>query len=200
MPYYRAMDEDVARFWDERYRAQEAIPERGPAPFLVENVALLPAGGRVLDVAMGTGRNSLYLASLGCLVTGVDISPVAVERCRQQAARMDVRIDAACADLAVYEWPAEAFDIVLNFYFLQRGLCPRMVNALRPGGVLVFETFTTDQRRFGWGPTQDEFLLQPEELRSLFPGLEPVVYREEIVEESERGQKAIASLIGRKRG
>lgn len=193
------MREDTARFWDERYRHEEAVPERGPSTFLVEHVALLPGAGRVLDAAMGTGRNALYLASLGYEVTGIDLSPVAVEQCRSEARRLGLRLETICADLESYALPAAAFDVVLNFYYLQRDLCPRLVEALRPGGLLVFETFTMAQRRFGWGPQQEEFLLRPGELRELFPELEALVYREGVVEESERGRKAVASLVGRKR-
>jgi len=193
------MAEDVAQFWDERYQREEAIPERGPAAFLVEHAGLLPARGKVLDVAMGTGRNALYLASLRYEVTGIDISPLAVARCRAEAERRGLRIEAACADLTSYPLGVEAYDVVLNFYYLDRELCPRLVEALRPGGALVFETFTTEQRPFGWGPTQDEHLLRPGELRELFPQLEALAYREGVTE-SERGPKAVASLVGQKPG
>ena len=191
--------EDAERFWDERYRTEEAVPERGPAQFLVEHRDLLPRRrrGRALDVAMGTGRNALYLASLGYEVTGIDVSGVAVERCRSEAARRGLRVEAVQADLEAYELPPAAYDIVIDFYYLQRELTPALAAALRPGGVLVFESFTTEQRRFGWGPQQDEFLLRPGELRSLFPALEVLTYREGVVE-SDRGKKAVAGLVARK--
>ena len=193
------MREDSERFWDERYRKEEAAPERGPAAFLVEHRRLLPPGGGALDVAMGTGRNALYLASLGYEVTGIDVSGVAVERCREEAVRLGLRVEAVQADLESYELLPAAYDIVIDFYYLQRELAPHLMAALRPGGVLVFESFTTEQRRFGWGPQREEFLLRPGELRSLFPGLEVLAYREGIVErESERGTKAVAGLVGRK--
>ena len=194
------MPKDVARYWDERYRSQEAIQPRGPAAFLVQNIGLLPPRGKALDVAMGTGRNALYLASLGYEVMGIDISPVAIERCQAEAQRQGLRIEAICADLETYPLPRETYDVVLNFYYLQRDLCPWLVDALRPGGVLIFQTFAVEQQRFGWGPTEDEFLLKPGELRALFPQLEELVYREGIEEEDERGMKAIASLVARKPG
>ncbi|MDO8615860.1 MAG: class I SAM-dependent methyltransferase, partial [Dehalococcoidia bacterium] len=159
---------DSERFWDERYRSEEAAPERGPADFLVEHRHLLPAVGRGLDVAMGSGRNAIYLASLGYEVTGIDVSGVAVERCRAEAERRGLRVEAIQADLESYQLPRETYDVVIDFYYLQRELAPALVAALRPGGVLVFESFTTEQRRFGWGPVQDDFLLRPGELRSLF--------------------------------
>ena len=190
--------EDAERFWDERYRQDEAVPERGPAAFLVEHRRLLPPRGKALDVAMGTGRNALYLASLGYEVTGIDVSGVAVERCRREAAERGLRVEAIQADLESYEPPRDAYDIVIDFYYLQRGLAPALVAALRQDGVLVFESFTTEQRRFGWGPQNDEFLLRPGELRSLFPELEALAYREGLVE-SERGTKSVAGLVARKR-
>jgi SAM-dependent methyltransferase len=190
--------DDAERYWDERYAEKEAVPERGPARFLVEHRHLLPPQGEALEVAMGTGRNALYLASLGYEVTGIDVSGVAVERCRREAASRNLRIEAVHADLESYALPRSAYDIVLNLYYLQRDLAPQIGGALRPGGVLVFESFTTGQRQFDWGPQNDEFLLQPGELREVFPELEVLVYREEVVE-GDRGMKAVASLVGRKR-
>ena len=193
------MMNDSERFWDERYRSEEAAPERGPTDFLVEHRRLLPPQEKALDVAMGSGRNALYLASLGYEVTGIDVSGVAVERCRAEAGRRGRRVEAVQADLESYQLPREAYDVVIDFYYLQRDLAPALVAALRPGGVLVFESFTTEQRRFGWGPMQDDFLLRPGELRSLFAGLEELVYREGLVEsQSGRGTKAVAGLVARK--
>lgn len=193
------MREDAERLWDERYRQEEAAPERGPASFLVAHRHLLPPQGRALDVAMGAGRNALYLASLGYEVTGIDVSGVAVARCRQEAAHRGLRIEALQADLESYQLPRAAYDIVINFYYLQRDLAPQMEAALRPGGVLVFESLTTEQKRFGWGPRQEEFLLRPGELRSLFPALEMLACREGVVErDSEPGMKAVAGLVARK--
>ena len=191
------MREEAERRWDERYRQEEAAPDRGPTQFLVEQRHLLPPGGRALEVAMGVGRNALYLASLGYEVTGIDVSGVAVERCRQEAERRGLRIEAVQADLESYQLPRAAYDIVINFYYLQRDLAPQLEGALRAGGVLVFESFTTEQRQFGWGPQNDEFLLRPGELRSLFPGLEELAYREGLVE-GDRGTKAVAGLVARK--
>lgn len=196
---YWVVMNDSERFWDERYGSEEAAPERGPADFLVEHRQLLPPAGRALDVAMGSGRNALYLASLGYEVTGIDVSGVAVERCRAEAGRRGLRVEAVKADLESYQLQRETYDVVIDFYYLQRELAPALVAALRPGGVLVFESFTTEQRRFGWGPQQEEFLLRPGELRSLFAGLEELVYREGLVEsQSGRGTKAVAGLVARK--
>jgi len=190
------MREDTARLWNEKYRQGDPLG-RKPASFLVENRRLLPSGGKALDVAMGTGRNALYLASLGFEVIGIDISPVAVERCRQEAERRGLKVTPILADLQSYQLPKEKYGLIINFYYRDRSLSPRLVEALKPGGVLVFETFTIDQLAFGWGPSNQDWLLRPGELGTMFPSLETLLYREGAFD-SERGKKAIASLIARK--
>ena len=187
---------DVARFWDEKYRQGDPLG-RKPASLLVENRRLLPTGGKALDVAMGRGRNALYLASLGFEVIGIDISPVAAEHCRREAERQGLKVTPILGDLESYQLPKEEYDLIINFYYLDRSLSPRLVEALKPDGVLAFETFTIGQLAFGWGPTNPEWLLRLGELRTMFPSLETLLYREGVFD-SERGKKAIASLIARK--
>jgi len=188
--------QDAANEWDERYRQGRTMPDE-PAALLVENPSLLPKSGKALDIAMGTGRNALYLASLGFQVTGVDLSAVAVEKCRQKAERLGLPIEALVADLEHHPLPSEEYDLIVNFYYLQRSLSPRIVAALKPGGVLVFESFTIDQLQFGWGPKSPDHLLRPGELQELFAGLETLLYHEGIIQ-GDRGPKAVARLIGRK--
>ncbi|MDD9995859.1 MAG: SAM-dependent methyltransferase, partial [Dehalococcoidia bacterium] len=98
-----------------------------------------------------------------------------------------------------FRLPSCTYDLLVNFYYLDRALAPQMVRALRPDGVLVFETFTVDQERFGWGPDRQDYLLQPGELKRLFADLQTLHY-DEGVKDSDRGHKAIASLIARKPG
>jgi len=188
--------QDAANEWDERYRQGRTMPDE-PAALLVENPSLLPKSGKALDIAMGTGRNALYLASLGFQVTGVDLSAVAVEKCRQKAERLGLPIEALVADLEHHPLPTEEYDLIVNFYYLQRSLSPRIAAALKPRGVLVFESFTIDQLQFGWGPKSPDHLLRPGELQELFAGLETLLYHEGIIQ-GDRGPKAVARLIGRK--
>jgi tellurite methyltransferase len=191
--------DDAALVWNERYSDTNATPNRGPARWLVDNLALLPTQGRVLDIAMGTGRNSLFIAERGYDVIGIDVSAVAARRCHAEAARRGVNVETIVASLENFAIARAAFDVILNFYYLQRGLIPAISAALLPGGVLVFETFTADQKQFQWGPASEHHLLKPSELRTLFPELQTLAYRETVVErESERGSKAIASLVARK--
>ena len=190
---------DAAKEWDERYRQGQAMPEE-PSALLVENRALLPAlqrKGRALDIAMGSGRNALYLASLGFRVTGVDVSRVAVALCREKADRLGLAVEAVVADLEDYRLPLDRYDLIINFHYLQRSLTGPIVQALKRGGVLVFESFTIDQLQYSYGPKDPAFLLLPGELREMFAGLEALLYYEGVIE-GDRGPKAVAQLIGRK--
>jgi tellurite methyltransferase len=188
---------DTAKEWDDRYRQGRGMPEE-PSALLVENRTLLPAGGRALDIAMGSGRNTLYLASQGFRVTGVDVSTVAVELCREKAARLGLAVEAIVANLENYRLPVEMYDLIINFHYLQRSLVGPIVRALKRDGVLVFESFTINQLQYSYGPKDPAFLLRPGELRDMFPGLETLLYFEGGVE-GDRGPKAVAQLIGRKR-
>jgi SAM-dependent methyltransferase len=186
----------TAEDWDKRYREGRGMPDE-PSALLVQNQALLPAGGRALDLAMGSGRNALYLTARGFQVTGVDASSVAVALCREKAARLGLAVEAIVADLEDHPLPKDEYDLILDFHYLQRSLAGPIVQALRQGGVLFFETFTIDQLQFDYGPREPPYLLQPGELRDMFPELETLFYFEGVLE-GDRGPKAVAQLIGRK--
>ena len=193
--------------WDAKYRAAVEEPLAEPAPFVRELLPLLPLGP-ALDLACGTGRHALLLAERGQAVTAVDSSAVALEivERRARAAHLAVkRIERASqitarahgihlwqADLENVNLPAEAFSLLVCVNYLQRSLFSQMERALIPGGVLLFETFTVAQLEFSGGPRNPEYLLESGELRTAFPELRSLFYREL------RAGKGIASLIARK--
>lgn len=182
------------RFWDDRYRS--AYAPRLPSALLARWLDRVPPG-RALDVACGTGRNTLLLAEHGWQVLGVDISPVGLRIARDEARRRNLAIDLLAANLGEWPLPAAHFDLVGVFRFLVRPLCAQLAQALRPGGVLIYETFTTDQRRHDGGPRTDDHLLRPGELPTLFPDLECLEYAEGVVEEDGR-PRALAGFVGRR--
>ncbi|MBI4187188.1 MAG: class I SAM-dependent methyltransferase [Chloroflexi bacterium] len=162
----------------------------GPAQFLVENVSLLPKG-RVLDVAMGAGRNAIYLARLGFEVEGVDISPEAVNTALELARQAGVIIKAQVADLErAYSIEKGAYDVVICFNYLQRSLISQIKDGLRKGGMVVYETFIVDQEQFG-KPKNPDYLLKHNELLDMFRGFRCLRYREGIME----GPVAVASIV-----
>ena len=164
-----------------------------PAPFLVENIELLPKG-RVLDVAMGAGRNAIYLAKLGFAVEGVEISPEAVNVVLESAQKAGVTIRAQLADLeGSYSIKKGAYDLIICFNYLQRSLIPQIKDGLRKGGMIVYETFIIDQAQLG-KPKNPDYLLKHNELLDMFRDFRCLRYREGIVE----GRKAIAGIIAEK--
>lgn len=152
-----------------------------PSPFLAEVLAQLPPGA-ALDLACGTGRDAVYMASLGWRVTAVDALPDALDRARTLASRYH---DAICPiewlqlDLKRDPRPATwsgAFDLVTMVRFLHRPLLQQSAQLLRPGGSLVIEAFTTAHRM---RPRQSlRRFVAPGELPSLIPGLHVMRHEE----------------------
>jgi len=162
--------------WDERYR-KGAYPGPEPDPFLVHHTPLirelLPRGGLALDVAGGAGRNAAYAAGLGFAVTLVDASAEALAKAQGRG------LCVVQADLERREFvPSPAsFDLVMVFFYLQRDLFPALEAALKPGGVLIYRTYTTG--RLKTRPNANaSFLLQPGELHDAFKALHILAYAE----------------------
>ncbi|MDO8472470.1 MAG: class I SAM-dependent methyltransferase [Dehalococcoidia bacterium] len=166
---------------------------RQPSQFLVENIDILPRG-RALDVAMGAGRNTIYLARMGFQVEGVDASREAVEEALARAREEGVSIQTRVEDLEGIPYFDEgAYDLVICFNYLQRSLMPQMKNWVKPWGMLVYETFIVDQIRFG-KPRNPDHLLRHNELLHCFQDFRVLRYSEGIIE----GNKAIARILAQK--
>lgn len=167
-----------------------------PAPFLVENVALLPKG-RVLDVAMGYGRNAIYLAGLGFQVDGVDISAEAVRYAQGAARKSGVSISVRAVNLeGEYKIEKNGYDGIICFSYLQRSLIPQIKAGLRRGGVVVYETFLVDQAQWG-KPKNPDYLLKHNELLEMFRDFRCLRYREGVFENG-KDRRAIASIVAEK--
>lgn len=139
-----------------------------PSRWLTDHRDLLPASGSALDVACGRGRNALWLAQQGFSTHAIDRSPEAVQELRDEAARRGLRIAASVLNLEQQDVSLgeAAYDVVVVTHYLHRPLFPALLRALKPRGVLVYETFTTGQAARG-KPTNPAFLLGEGELRQL---------------------------------
>lgn len=182
--------------WDERYR-QDGDRVRQPAAFLVDQLHRLPRG-RALDLATGSGRNGLFLASNGYQVDAVDASEVAVEKLRSRIRDESLPMVVSCADLSDYQIPENTYALILNFYFLERNLYAPIKQGLMPGGMILFETYTLEQARYG-RPRNPDFLLKPNELLHRFSDLHIIYYHERIDHSADQGTSAIASLLAEKK-
>jgi len=181
-------------FWNKRYDTETYILGKEPVEFLKEHINILP-GGKALDIAMGEGRNAVFLAKNGFEVDGCDVSEIAVKKTLELAKENNVRVNAFVADLEIYKLPKDAYDVVACFYYLQRSLIPQIKEALKPGGMVIYETYTIENWERGFeGPKNRDYLLKTNELLDLFKDLTIIYYKELVLDD----KKAVASLIARK--
>jgi tellurite methyltransferase len=167
--------------------------ERSPSQFLVDNLDLLPRG-LALDIAMGSGRNSIFLAKRGFDVVGVDSSEIAVQTGLQFAHQDGVTFTGQVGDLETdYKITENYYELIICFNYLQRSLIPQIKKGLKIGGMIVYETYLVDQIQFG-RPQNPDFLLRHNELLDMFRDFRCLRYREGIIE----NRKAIASLVAEK--
>jgi SAM-dependent methyltransferase len=186
------------RRYTERYEARDYSWQ--PSRWLAEIVGSLKPphpGARALDLACGPGRNAVFLAEHGWTVDAWDVSDVALsilayEREDRASRGFPLAIEIREIDLDTATIPPDTYDLVLNVLFLDRRLWPGMAAALRPGGLLVFQTFVEVE-----GGRQSEVspdhLLQPGELRDGFEGLglQTLSY-------DEAGERGTARLLARR--
>src|SRR5579872_2066130 len=204
------MEDNEKTLWDRKYR-ERSHTSMEPDPFLVSAYSEFIAGsspGSALDVAGGAGRHTVWLAERGWKVKLVDVSEVGIELARKNIVahlndpitkspdrsrlprpavdhqlRYPSMVTAEVRDLRVnHDLGDERYDLVLVFFYLQRSLFPALISALKPGGFLVYKTYTLEERRFSGGPSHPMHLLKPSELLRAFASLRILYYRETIHE------------------
>ncbi|HET9181524.1 MAG TPA: class I SAM-dependent methyltransferase [Candidatus Angelobacter sp.] len=195
--------------WNQRY-SESPSSWIEPDTFLTgayEEFLVNVQPGTALDLAGGAGRNAVWLAERGWRVKLVDISDVALRMAREKfdvvkkgssslpktAPARKGSLKTEIVDLnSISHLGTEEYDLLVVFYFLRRELFPAISRALKPGGTLVYRTYTIDRMEVAGGPSDPKYLLQPNELLHAFPGLRVLRYHE-MVE-----GKAAAELVGLK--
>lgn len=196
--------------WNDRFSGEDYLFGTEPADFLRRVAPDLPRG-RILSVADGEGRNSVWLAGQGHQVTAMDGSEVGVAKARRLAAARGVAVDFHVADIAAWDWTAQSYDAVLGVFIqfagpeLRTQLFDGMKTALRPGGLLLLHGYTPGQLAHGTGgPRAVENLYTEDLLRRAFADLEILTltsYEAEISEGlGHSGRSALIDLVARKRG
>ena len=188
--------EDERAEWDRRY-GEGSHSSLDPDPFLVSSYEefiepLFPHAGDTLDVAAGLGRHSIWLAQRGWHVTLKDISEVGIGKARVNAGSFAERIDFRVSDVSNFEAGKRQYDLIVVFFYLERKIFPELAKALKPGGLLLYKTYTRLQPKFGGGPTHPMHLLEENELLRAFPQLTVLDYHETV---HDRG---VAEFVGRK--
>jgi SAM-dependent methyltransferase len=165
--------------WDSRYLESPDI--KPPSQLLKDFIQHAPPG-RALDIACGSGGNSLFMEKMGFTVDAVDISTVALQRLASHAGN----IRPICQDLDDWTIPENSYELIANIRFLDRRLFPMIEKGLKPGGVLIFESFT--------GGKDNRFCLTANELIRVFASLHVIYYEEKKIKDSHRFEKT-ASLV-----
>jgi len=201
---------NVAAMWDERFSRTELVYGDEPNAYLREQAQKrLKAGAKVLVPGDGYGRNGLWLAKQGCELTTIDVSPVGVERARNDAKRAGLALQILLGDVNTWDWPKSEFDAIVSIYLhlppeQRSGVHRQMFEALRPGGIVILEAFTPAQLQFSsGGPKQVELLYNAEILRQDFAAAEVLELAELEVELHEGkmhlGEGAVVRAVLRKK-
>lgn len=184
--------------WNQRHKsAKHTIPE--PVAALKENSYLLPDKGNALDLACGLGGNALFMAKAGLSVSAWDYSSVAIDYLIRRSIKDNIYIDAKVRDITLDPPKAETFDIIVVSYFLDRSINRSIVEALRPNGLIFYQTYTQDKVS-EIGPHNTDYLLKENELLEIFSDLKVRAYREEkYCGDTKKGLRNEALFIGQKK-
>lgn len=195
-------------FWDSRYAKKGFAYGTQPNVYLSNNAELFKEGAKVLVLGDGEGRNGVWLAEQGCQVTSVDSSKVGVEKAQKLAAEKGVKINAILADLNEWDWPESEYDFVVIIYVhfppgVRVLLHDKVVSAMKTGGQLIMESFTTEQLNYSsGGPPVQEMLYTAKMMQDDFKLLEIQELVECITELNEgeyhSGEAAVVRLRARK--
>ncbi|WP_101758680.1 bifunctional 2-polyprenyl-6-hydroxyphenol methylase/3-demethylubiquinol 3-O-methyltransferase UbiG [Oceanicoccus sp. KOV_DT_Chl] len=166
----------ITNKWDQRYQHKTRAGD--PCWLLRNNLHLLPSTGSSLDVACGLGANALCLAAQGLQSHGWDISTVALEKLTEFAQQQSLAVTTLQRDIEQQPPAANSFDVIVVSHFLYRPIMADLVAALKPGGLLFYQTFNQNKTTAA-GPSSATYLLTPNELLTLLSPLQLHFYRED---------------------
>lgn len=195
--------------WDQRFDRDDFLFGTRPNAFLQQHAGVWPAGARVLCVADGEGRNSVWLARQGLQVEAFDVSPVGVAKARAFAAREGVHVDYHVSSTDDWPWDAEAMDGVAAIFVqfadpaMRRRLFAGIARTLRPGGTLLLQGYTPRQLEYRTGgPGRLDHLYTADQLRADLGSLEIeqlIEYEADLAEgDGHHGRSALVGVIARK--
>ena len=187
---------DISKKWDQRYLSTpDILPEA--AQVLQDFSHLLPNNGLGLDLACGLGGNALLMAKAGMSVKAWDCSSIAIEKLNHWAKLKQLPVQAEVRDVINMPPDAGSFDVVVVSYFLERSLAASLCAALRPNGLLFYQTFTRNKAA-NIGPNNPDYLLAENELLKLFGELHLIEHKEGSARNTKEGLRYEAQFVGQK--
>ena len=156
----------VINKWNHIY-SQSGQERHPPVEVLAENDFLLPTTGTALDLACGLGANAIFLAEKGLAVTAWDISVVAIDKLNAYAVQQQININACQVKITAESFAENSFDVIVVSRFLDRTLSDAIIGALKPDGLLFYQTYTREKAS-PKPPNNPDYLLTDNELLALF--------------------------------
>lgn len=193
--------DDANKKWNKIYSAKE-VPENIEAKIaevLHQHADLLPATGSALDLACGFGGNAIFLSQQGLQVQAWDVSQAAIEKLGLYCNENSISMGTEVRDIEMLPPKPNTFDVICVSYYLERKICNDIMAALKPNGLLFYQTFIKEKISDS-GPNNPKYRLQPNELLTLFSELHVLVYQEYgVVGDIKKGLRDVAILVAQKR-
>ncbi len=195
-------DDIAANKWDKIYASEDSsdcLHQSKAANVLFDHSDLLPNSGVALDLACGLAGNAIYLAKCGLKVHAWDISATAINKVNTYCFKNNVSIATEVRDIEQNPPVKNSFDVICVSYYLERALVSDIIAALKPNGLLFYQTFIAEKVS-DVGPSNPQYRLQPNELLTLFSSLHILAYMEYgKVGNVEKGLRDVAALVAQKR-
>lgn len=202
---------DPAAAWNQRFSGEEYVFGTAPNEWLRAHAGVWPPGGRILSVADGEGRNSVWLAQQGFRVEAFDVAPAGIAKARRLAETRGAVVQFRLADSDSFDWAPATYDGIAAIFVqfadppTRTRLFANIVRSLKPGGTLVLQGYSLKQLEYRTGgPSQPGHLYSAELIRRGFPALEIQVLKEYEADVDEgpghRGRSALLGLVARRPG
>ncbi len=182
--------------WEKKYQNSPDLLDKRPASKIVKEFYNFAKKGKALDVASGSGRNSIFLAKKGFVVDSIDISKVAIEKLKSQSKNLNINTILMDLDHFI---PDKRYDLIVMANYLDRALIDRLKEYLNVDGIFIVETYMEDKinEKESFNPN---FLLKKGELKEIFSDFEILEYREFINEPYEKYRMKKAGIVAKREG
>ncbi len=192
------MDKAAQKKWNRIY-TEAQIAGATPSKVLQDHTYLLPKQGKALDLACGTGGAAMFLAGQGLEVDACDISDAVIHKLNDFARLRGLVIHGFVQDVTITPLETAAYDVIHVAHYLERDIVPGLKTALKPGGLIFYQTFVKEVTQNYTGPSNPAFRLGRNELLKLFQDFHIVFYQEDgLIGDLQQGFRNEAMLVAQR--